>query len=105
MQYIKISCGPDVCATVPLIPPESANVSYARFKSFEKAFRHLKKKKETTLEAVKQDIAAVLVWVLLDASFDHAVRMKNQLGFIIILIGKQKCANNVKYDSARGTEL
>lgn len=83
MQYIGVSCRPDISVTVQLPSPVSEPSTKEEFDLLRKVMRHLKKTQNDGLNFFRLDLTTKKLVVFTDDSFANARGMKIQLGFVI----------------------
>lgn len=97
VQYIGVSCQPDICATDQLIAPTNAKFEGRQLKSLRTAINHIHETKDSGLDFVRLDTESVHIVGLSNASFANTAGLKSQLSFVVLMVNRYRRENMVHY--------
>lgn len=81
--------------------PNERKDSKVQYASLNRTIEHLNKTSAQGLDFVRLDLALMHLVVLSGASFANATNLKSQVGYVILIANKLRCANVVHYASSR----
>lgn len=88
LQYKGVNFRPDICVPVQLLAPGILSATKIDQKALKKAINFMIETKYRGLNYINQYFPSSKLVFLSDVSFSNSIGLKNQLGFIILLIDK-----------------
>lgn len=88
-QYIGVNIQLDIWESVQLIDPDRKEPTAAESKALLKFTELCKETKHQGLNYIPLDLESTRIGLLTDESFDNTANLKNQLGYLILLVDKE----------------